>query len=297
MELKQIEAPSGWEDIKYHEYCTMFPEASETEFDQVVGSMEKNGFLISDPIILIENQEDGVSVILDGRTRHQAALEARVTPTFLLFNDEDALGFVCSRNLDRRHLSPGQRAALGADIANLKGGQNPMAEGDVSVDEAAKICGSSSASIKRYRTIRSRDPEVAETVRLGMETLNSAWEKVKNKAEPGGGGGQKPSEAKEAKPLPESMTPDPDEPKGSEGYVAGEDIVPQDTVPEEDDESPVPAKPYVPPTVKVTLDRGPFQFPSDEQAPIIAQVGKTMFRLDKQAAAHLGKLLTEYAER
>ncbi len=318
MKLERIDTPQGWEDLPYHELCLMFPEATETEFDQIVASMENNGFFISDPIVLVES-DDAQLAILDGRTRHQAALEARVKPEFLLFSDDDALGFVCSRNLDRRMLSAGQKAALGSAVATLKGGQTPAGDSDdITVEQAARMTGASTASIKRFRTIQRRDEALAEAVKRGDRTLNEAWERVKGRGE---GNGQQPSEAKDMEPsnsgdagehpVPadavESGTedtgmasvPESGEPAGSLAPVQAEvdDRVAEALEEGVDNVGDLMERVFMPPITKVTLDRGPFKSSVEEGSPIIVQVGKTMFRLDRRTAAHLGGLLTEYAER
>jgi hypothetical protein len=294
MKLEQIEAPDNWEELAYHDLCVMFPEASETEFEQIVVSMENNGFFISDPIILAED-EFGLT-ILDGRTRHQAALEARVKPSFLLFNDDDPLGFVCSRNLDRRMLSAGQKAALGSSVASLKAGQTPAGDSEVTLEQAARMTGSSTASIKRFRTIQRRDEALAAAVKRGDRTLNEAWEQVKGHGE---GNGQQPSEAKQ--PPSNSAEPDPDTPEPVVESDAPEVGNPAPSVaapptgnkaPEED-----AGRAYTPPIIRVTLDRGPFQSEYEQNSPILIQISDTLLRLDKGSARHLAKVLAEQAER
>lgn len=297
MIVERIETPENWQMLPYHAMSLMFPEATETEYDLIVESMKKTGFHANDPIILVEVEEE--LQILDGRTRHLAAQDAGVEPLFMLFDNDDVLGFVCSRNIDRRHLTAGQKAALGAEIANLDFGQNPSLEGDIRVEDAAKMTGSSEASIKRFRTIAGRSPELGQAVKRGEETLNSAWEKIKKVAEPGGGNGQKPAEAK---PLPASLTPDPDEPKGSEAYQgsgAPEPATTGDGTDPQPEAQPEPAeeRPWMPPTISVTIDRGPFKQREQREAPVVIQVGKNLFRLNKQAAAHMGSVLLDCVDR
>jgi hypothetical protein len=43
-------------------------------------------------------------MILDGRNRYRACLEARVEPRFVEFDADDPIAFVVSVNIKRRHL-------------------------------------------------------------------------------------------------------------------------------------------------------------------------------------------------
>jgi multidrug efflux pump subunit AcrB len=80
--------------------------------------MRANGLL--DPITLCAGQ------IIDGRNRYRACAMLGVSPRFTVFEgtDEDALAFVISKNLARRHLNDAQRAMVAESLANMKVGRN-----------------------------------------------------------------------------------------------------------------------------------------------------------------------------
>ena len=64
--------------------------------------------------------------ILDDRNRYQACLMAGVDPAFDEFDDSgaDALNFVMSLNMHRRHLTDGERATAAAKLANIRFGDH-----------------------------------------------------------------------------------------------------------------------------------------------------------------------------
>ena len=74
---------------------------------------------LTEPITLYEGK------VLDGRNRYRACDLAEVElrqDHFTQYEGDDALGFVVSKNLRRRHLNESQRAAIAAEIANMPEG-------------------------------------------------------------------------------------------------------------------------------------------------------------------------------
>ena len=90
----------------YHSYCDLLPEMTADDFNALVSDIKENGLI--NPIVLFENQ------ILDGKHRYKACLELGIEPKVETFtgNKEQALHFVISQNIARRHLLTGQKAAL-----------------------------------------------------------------------------------------------------------------------------------------------------------------------------------------
>lgn len=92
--------------FNYHSYCDLLPEMTTDDFNALVNDIKENGLI--NPIVLFENQ------ILDGKHRYKACLELGIEPKIETFkgNKEQALHFVISQNIARRHLLTGQKAAL-----------------------------------------------------------------------------------------------------------------------------------------------------------------------------------------
>ena len=87
-------------DWQYHEICLWLPHKPET-VDDIANDMVANGFRLDRAIATYEGK------ILDGRHRYEASLQAGVDPIFAEFQGtkEEAVAFVTSENVARRHLS------------------------------------------------------------------------------------------------------------------------------------------------------------------------------------------------
>lgn len=87
-------------DWQYHEICLWLPHKPETVED-IANDMVANGFRLDRAIATYEGK------ILDGRHRYEAALQAGVDPIFAEFQGtkEEAISYVTSENVARRHLS------------------------------------------------------------------------------------------------------------------------------------------------------------------------------------------------
>lgn len=176
------------EGLRLHPLCEAFPPMSEPEYESLVESMKSNGYLETDPIIIIDPDPDSdgmvdpVYQVLDGRNRLEAAQDAGVVPIFVEYIGKDPVSFVVSRNTDRRHLSTGQKAAVASGIANMEFGQNQFSK-DYSTtrDEAAAMLQTTTKAIQRFRFVQNIDTELAELIAEGSMTLNEAFTEAKKK--------------------------------------------------------------------------------------------------------------------
>lgn len=88
-----------------HPAAAIFPLMVGAEYRDLVTSVRRDGLL--EPIELLDGQ------VLDGRNRYRACLDLALKPAFrALPSDTDAYSHVMARNMARRHLEPGQRAAI-----------------------------------------------------------------------------------------------------------------------------------------------------------------------------------------
>ena len=94
--------------LQAHRLANHFPMMDAAELDALADDIRKNG--LRQPIVKWQGR------VLDGRNRLAACQKAGVKPRFETFKGKDPLGFVLSQNLERRHLTPCQRAMLGADL-------------------------------------------------------------------------------------------------------------------------------------------------------------------------------------
>ncbi len=115
--------------LKPHRFAALFQPLHPDELKQLADDIQARG--LQRPIVLYDG------LILDGRNRYRACEIAGVEPQFTQFEgtEDDALGFVMSENLYRRHLSTSQRSAIAARVASLTGVPQEKAAAAVNVSE------------------------------------------------------------------------------------------------------------------------------------------------------------------
>jgi hypothetical protein len=94
-----------------HPACALWPKLSDAEYADLVADIKKNG--LDKPIVMISDKAHPVEkLILDGRHRHLACLDAGVEPRAVWYNGKDPFGYALTQNIYRRHLSKATRAGL-----------------------------------------------------------------------------------------------------------------------------------------------------------------------------------------
>jgi hypothetical protein len=96
--------------MEVHELAKLFPEMSDFDFEELKEDIKENGLL--NPITIYEG------MILDGAHRARACEELGRTPEAEEFEGTaaDALTFVVSSNVHRRHLTESQKAVISLDL-------------------------------------------------------------------------------------------------------------------------------------------------------------------------------------
>lgn len=200
--------------LALHPLCELFPRMDGADFEALKADIRANG--LHQSIVVYEGQ------ILDGGNRYMACVELGITPAAVEYAGADPLGFVFSANARRRHLTPGQYAAIVASAQNWElaqaagsnqhtqkaGGQAtlhdlpPAAEKaplQTVADRTAKS-GASERTQKMADKVARADPELSRQVAHGEISLPQAVRQVEKKPEP----------AKVAAPAP-IIKPEPDE--------------------------------------------------------------------------------------
>lgn len=197
--------------LAIHPFSAVFPEASPEEYQQLKASIDKRGQI--EPIVLHGGE------VLDGRTRYQVCRELKIPPQFRQYDPvkdgADALQWVIDKNLNRRHLTVGQRAALAVELTkaaaawkakqaeDAKANPNPTPNGpaedpdeDIPIttkekpmtqEEAAKAVGVSSKSVSEATNLAKNDPERFGAVKSGKTSLHEASEAAKQDKQPAAG--------------------------------------------------------------------------------------------------------------
>jgi hypothetical protein len=154
---------------------------------QLADDIAANG--LQQPIVL----HDGM--ILDGGNRYRACLLAGVEPVFTTFAGASIVQFVLGANLHRRHLTPGQQAAIVAaaqDWAKAQTVGRPEQSGNVTglatVADRAATSGASDKTQRMADKVARESPELVRKVAHGEITLPQAVREVAppaHKPEPG----------------------------------------------------------------------------------------------------------------
>lgn len=189
-------------EIEFHPLANIFPLIEGVAFRDLVEDLRVHG--LREPIFLYEGQ------ILDGRNRYRACRAAQVPARFRTYSGRDALAFVISANLHRRHLDASQRALIAAEIAELgsagadrKGGRRNLLTGQlmrplkhpersrvnspptaiesrkkrITPAEAGKLLGVSAPTVTQAkRVLECGVPALVRAVREGRASVSAAQE-------------------------------------------------------------------------------------------------------------------------
>ena len=196
-------------EFEDHPLADIFPLMTEGEIEDMALSLERTRQ--REPIVLYQG------MILDGRNRYRACKAANLPPVTRIYDPErdghSPLTFVMDQNLERRHLTVGQRAAaaqtaLQAQEKEAKAATAYKAHQEAKSDnshkdtnnqsdqnagipakpakkktqaEVAKQMGVSEKSVERAKALQEKDPEEAHAVAKGEKTLHEATEAAKAK--------------------------------------------------------------------------------------------------------------------
>lgn len=166
MNLRPIYEPP--EQPKPHPICLLMPSADQDELQGLTDDIRAHGLF--DPIVLFEKR------ILDGRNRAAACERAGLAPRYVEFEGtrEEALMFVVSHNLKRRHLN---KQAIADTLVEAEDFNLHYELGEPAAGSDIKM------SAKRPKTASSRELARAAGGVVSREMIN-ATRKVKEKAEP-----------------------------------------------------------------------------------------------------------------
>lgn len=156
--------------MKFHPYSEVFPLIEGVAFNELVADIKANG--LREPIWTYEGK------ILDGRNRFLACQKANVRAALRKYMGNDALGFVISLNVMRRHLSESQRAMAAARIATLREGANQHSSKNIGPEaKPASIEAPSQASAAESLGVgRSSVQRARKVVEKGSKALQHAVE-------------------------------------------------------------------------------------------------------------------------
>ncbi len=178
-----------------HPAADLFPLMTDAELDALAGDIKEKGLI--DPIV----QLDGA--VLDGRNRLRACEIAGVSPMFREWAGEGGspIAYVASENVQRRHLTISQRAAIGAELIPMLREETrqrqavsgpgsygakpltpdleevvPMTREATAI--AGGIMGVSKSSVAQARRVQVHDPGLFEAIKAGEVSATAAERKL-----------------------------------------------------------------------------------------------------------------------
>ena len=180
-----------------HAAAAIFPMMSVKEFEELCAHIREYGLI--DPIVLCDGK------IVDGRNRYKACVETGVEPRFIEWSGTGSLvQWVIGKNLKRRHLDSGQKAAAAVLAMPLlseearkrqqaSGGDRKSEdyqksvsekihqpiEGRKAAEEAAKLTGTNSHYVYDAMKIQKESPRVFSQMQRGEISLQDAKAKVR----------------------------------------------------------------------------------------------------------------------
>lgn len=158
-----------------HPAADAFPMMEPAAFEELVEDIKRHG--LEHPVVYVTQGKK--QLILDGRNRLKACIQAKVKANFTAYSGKDPIAFVVSLNLKRRHLDESQRAMVAARLSNLEQGR-PSKTGTsagLSQTEAATMLNVGDRTVRSARVVLERAvPEVVKAVDEGRMKVTAAAE-------------------------------------------------------------------------------------------------------------------------
>lgn len=155
-----------------HPIANMYPMMSSKEHENLLNSMEDNGYDANFPIILYEGK------ILDGRNRYKACCEIKIEPNVSIFEgtQEEAISESRKLNSSRRHMPQYQRAMVAA--FEIQKSRDDEKSSKLSIPKAALFHTVSPRLINDALKVLKEDQSIAQNVFNGAYNLNKAQYKI-----------------------------------------------------------------------------------------------------------------------
>jgi ParB-like chromosome segregation protein Spo0J len=168
-------------ELTLHPLCTLIPPCTDEEFKELKEDIKKNGLQV--PIKLFESK------ILDGRSRYGACLELEKEGHRVEFRHEDftgttsdAIAYVISINVKRRHLKASQRAIIAARLVTTTNGGDRSVKllTEITQEDVARMAGVAVKMVIDAKKVLDRpDPDLANKVLNGEVAVAKAATQVR----------------------------------------------------------------------------------------------------------------------
>ena len=160
-------------EYEFHPIANIFPLMTPEEMSELTVDIKTNG--LKQSIVLYEDK------ILDGRNRYQACVSASVDPKFTQYKGNTPYSDAMSLNIQRRHLTAGQKACLAIEllpsiISERKRKNVSVSKFETGMDirseqKAAKLVGTNQQSMNAVKQIKKERPEIYEKIKNGQYSI------------------------------------------------------------------------------------------------------------------------------
>ena len=151
-----------------HPFAAAFPMMPEDELNSLVEDITVNG--LRQPIVV-----DADGRVIDGRNRFAACEQADVAPQFVVY-DGDPVDYIVSANVERRHLTTGQRAMARAMALTERGNrQNGRWARGVLNDQDLDRSRAYRVAMAQAGVVLDEIPNDAPAVLAGTKALDAAY--------------------------------------------------------------------------------------------------------------------------
>lgn len=157
--------------LEVHPIASIFPPMSDAEYQALKADIAQYGQ--REPIWLYEGK------VIDGRHRARVCSELGKTPRTEVYNGFDAVAFVVSLNLHRRHLSESQRGMVASKLETLEHGGNRRGDRDANLhldrSRAAEMLNVSTRTVAAAAKVKDDGvPELVAAVESGKVSVSAA---------------------------------------------------------------------------------------------------------------------------
>lgn len=162
--------------FELHPLASLFPRMAGAEFEALKSDIKTNG--LRQPIVTHQG------MILDGGNRYQACMDLGIKPLMTEYTGDNLVTYVLSANFFRRHLSPGQQAAIVASAQDWASAQtvgNPQLRNVAQLKTAADRAAQSGASFRTQQmadAVAKKSPGLAVKVAHGEISLPKAAKQI-----------------------------------------------------------------------------------------------------------------------
>jgi hypothetical protein len=147
-----------------HPAADVFPMLASDELAELASDIKANGLI--HPIVVKDGE------LIDGRNRREACRIAGIKPATFELNGADPVAYILSSNINRRHMTKGQRAMA---VAMIYPEGKPGERTDLHSATSSKIEEVGAGYISMARTVLKWAPELASQVLAGAAVLDKAY--------------------------------------------------------------------------------------------------------------------------